>query len=255
MYWDANVFFTISWSWIAQALLHWHRSRNSTGCILATGTIEVWKLWKRKNMRSIRNFNFCSIQQSRFEMSRYIISSYFISSIQKRMNSPIFTLNPWPLCYSLASTLLDTYQLPHVLFLSGSIHRPEVLRAKLSESNSQILQISAILTWPDSYVTFHKCCGHWWHDSRRHPKCCLRLGRFCQTLQTLQTNQTRSRHEEISSAKTDLWIPSYCQRRKYLRKSPWPIGRHLQRSSTVWHSRRCFETRIISAYAYFFNCI
>ncbi len=91
-----------------------------------------------------------------------------------------------------------------MLFLSGSIHRPEVLRAKLSESNSQILQLSAILTWPDSYVTFHKCCGHWWHDSRRHPKCCLRLGRFCQTLQTLQTNQTRSRHEEINSQEGSL---------------------------------------------------
>ena len=129
--------------------------------------------------------------------------------------------------------------------------------------HSQILQISAIVTCPDSYVTFHKCCGHWWHDSRRHPKCYLgRLGALhlkiskfwglwgmCELtpwiLELQMTLGNLSHLEAIKHCKLielelstsefkDLWIPSCCQRRKYLRKSPWPTDQN-----TFAEKQRC----------------
>jgi len=64
-----------------------------------------------------------------------------------------------------------------LLFVSMYSPPWSATKYKAVRVHSQILQVSAIVTCPDSYVTFHKCCGHWWHDSRRHPKCYLgRLG-------------------------------------------------------------------------------
>lgn len=158
---------------------------------------EVWKLWQVKKHE--KHWKLQLLVNP--DLTCQVVSSYFINSIQKYMHLSIFILNPWPLCHSLVEiadqgtrhylwALLD-WNIPHVCcFLSVCIHRPEVpLSTKLLESTHKFCR-SAIVTCPDSYVTFHKCCGHWWHDSRRHPKCYLgRLGAVdlsdVQTLRTL----------------------------------------------------------------------